>query len=119
MTLIQRPISVSENEGESLVAEIDWSYGEYPTILRGPLVCESTKGDCIGSMGVGMKASKFLRKRSRIGSYIRFHSELVYFLALFSDKRLKFPRSTRCFHGDDGSEYRWKTMKGGGSKVRR
>jgi hypothetical protein len=80
VTLIQRPIAASEDTAESLVAEIDWTYGEYPTIIRGPLVCEQSEGGCIGSMGVGVKASKFLKKGNLIGSFIQFNTEWVRFL---------------------------------------
>src|SRR5258705_7549743 len=59
VTLIQRPLAFSESTEESIVAEIDWKHEDYPTVIRSPLTWYSD-AQCIGSRGVGIKASKFL-----------------------------------------------------------
>ncbi|KAF8164020.1 TonB box-containing protein [Pholiota molesta] len=71
-------------------AAIEWKHRHTPTIIRSPLL--SGVGQCIGTIGIGIKAPRYLYKRHRF-------SPMRYFV------------------GDDAIEYRWKIMKGIGCKL--
>ena len=114
VTLIQRPVAFSEPTQESIVAEIDWKHGDHPTVIRSPLTWYS-EAQCIGSQGVGIKASKFLYQRNILGSYLGPRSRLASFSCLPDWGNIFY--SARYFLGDDGSEFRWKMLKSGERKV--
>jgi len=82
VTLIQRPLAFSESIEESIVAEIDWKHGDYPTVIRSPLTWYSSP-QCIGSQGVGIKASKFLYRRNILSPYLGSRSQYASFPLLF------------------------------------
>ncbi|KAL1747504.1 hypothetical protein HDZ31DRAFT_31628 [Schizophyllum fasciatum] len=76
----------AESERASVVAEIRWSSWESPTVVRSALLARRFRRD---EALEGVRAAEFLYKRARFSS-------------------------SRCFVGNDGVEYRWKTVRGVG-----
>ncbi|KAJ3505124.1 hypothetical protein NLJ89_g7576 [Agrocybe chaxingu] len=87
ITLIQRPDFIESSPEESVIAEIEWHHKNTPTVIRSPML--GGVGQCVGSRGVGVKASKYLYKRHRFSP-------------------------VRYFVGDDAKEYRWKLVRNTG-----
>ncbi|KAL1681207.1 hypothetical protein EV122DRAFT_206296 [Schizophyllum commune] len=83
---VTRVIRPAESESASIVAEILWNNWESPTVVRSSLLARKYRRD-EGLKGV--RATEFLYKRARFSS-------------------------SRCFVGNDGVEYRWKSVRGVG-----